>query len=461
MNHFEESVAAGLGEVSEGTVFLAAVSGGADSTAMLVCLAGLAREKGFTLHCIHVEHGIRPCAESRGDADAVKALCGKLGVPCRVARIPPGRIALLAKQRGTGIEAMARYFRRRAWNRERLQLGAERVLAAHTRDDSLELVLMRFLRGAGPAGLSGIPRERGRVLRPMLGLSRTDVLSYLKEKAIPYRTDSTNADTRYLRNKVRLKLIPVLDELFPRWQKPVLDLAETQALSAGYLKQEAERLIPWSKPGDGAVSTGDRAFFTAPPIIREEALFIAADMLLARNESNAHIRRAVIRRFARGEFKAADLGLLRIIHRDKTVYLQKKHKSFFQNGFSLLIKGPGTYNLKGISIKITETAEAEGAFQNIQSGFSSGFPLVFRQVFKDDYVITGGRRIHAADCTAACRGILEGLSASEYTGIICAEDAEGIEALIRLETASVLWNRETDRIKARAFVQIYNELPSR
>jgi tRNA(Ile)-lysidine synthase len=286
----------------------------------------------------------------------------------------------------------------------------------------------------------------------MLGLGRADVLAYLEEKAIPYRTDSTNADTRYLRNKVRLKLIPVLDELFPGWRKPVLGLAGTQALSADYLKQEAERLIPWSKPGGSAASADARAFFTAPPIIREEALFIAADMLLARNGDNACIRRAVIRRFARGEFKAADLGLLRVIHRDGTIYLQKKHKSFFQKRFSLLIKEPGIYNLKGISIKITETAEAEGAFQNIQSGFSSSFPLVFRRVFKDDYIIAGGRRIHAADCTAVCRGILEKPPASEYTGIICAEDAEGIEALIRLETASVLWTR--GRNNARAFVQL-------
>jgi tRNA(Ile)-lysidine synthase len=108
---FESMVASGLGVYPRGTGFLAAVSGGADSTAMLVALAVLRQEQGYKLYCLHVEHGIRPAVESCGDARAVITLCKRLDVPCRVISIARGKIVETAKQSGLGIEGTARFFR--------------------------------------------------------------------------------------------------------------------------------------------------------------------------------------------------------------------------------------------------------------------------------------------------------------------------------------------------------------
>ena len=102
MNTFESSVSAALGQPRAGKLYLAAVSGGADSTAMLAALAALRKEAGFVLHCVHVEHGIRPAEESRGDAKAVEELCEKLDVSCRVISVPAGRIAAFASNGGPG-----------------------------------------------------------------------------------------------------------------------------------------------------------------------------------------------------------------------------------------------------------------------------------------------------------------------------------------------------------------------
>ncbi|MDR1903891.1 MAG: tRNA lysidine(34) synthetase TilS [Treponema sp.] len=451
MKRFEALLAAGLGDWPAGTVFLAAVSGGSDSTAMLAALAALRQGQGFTLYCLHVEHGIRSAEESKGDAEAVRGLCGKLNVPCRIVHIAPGRIAAAAGKWGTGIEAAARFFRHRVWLREARRLGAGRVLAAHTRDDVLELLLMRFLRGSGPAGLAGIPRERGCVLRPMLALGREDVLGYLDECNIPYRTDSTNADTKYLRNRIRLRLIPRLNVLFPGWQKPVLSLAETQAMSASFLKAEAEKRIPWHSGRSGlepkinaaAILSADRGvFFAEPLIVREEALFLAADKLAPQSGNEATLKRSTIRRFAAGKTGAADLGGLQLESSSGMVNIWKKGKDFFERGFLLLIKEPGVYNLKGLSIRIG-TARPAGEFCGY---FSADLPLAIRPVYKDDYIFHDGKKRNAASLFAekSARRVLEGACASRYTDRICAEDRTGIAALIGrgLDGGVLVWRRE-------------------
>jgi tRNA(Ile)-lysidine synthase len=314
---------------------------------MLAALAEIRRKKGWVLGCLHVEHGIRPAEESRGDAIAVRKLCKKLGVPCRVVHIPPGAVAEAARSRRIGIEAAARLFRHAAWNREAAGTGAERVLVAHTRDDLLETALMRVLRGAGPAGLAAMPRVRGRILRPLLELSRSRVLAYLEERGIPFRTDSTNADSAFLRNRIRNRLVPFLDELFPGWRTSLVHLGETQRLVAEFLSAEAERRIPWEEaPGPGLregrpCRVSRQAFFSQPEILREEGVFLAADRI------GGQPRRGSVRRFTRDGRRVLDLGGLRLEAAGDWVTASPRAGGRGEEGFSLLIKEPGIYKLKG------------------------------------------------------------------------------------------------------------------
>jgi tRNA(Ile)-lysidine synthase len=399
-------------------VFLAEVSGGADSTAMLAALAALRdaapRAAGgcFVLRCLHVEHGLRPAGESRGDAGFVLGLCEKLAVPCRVVSVPPGKIAEAARRLGTGIEAAARLYRRRILAREARRLAAEYgrdvcILTAHTADDLRETVLMRVLRGSGPAGLAAMPRRRGPLLRPLLGLDRADVLRYLGEKNIPYRTDSTNADNRFFRNRVRNCLVPRLDGLFPRWKRALEALAETQALTADFIAGEALRRVCWEGAGRGKAAelrTAAAAFFSQPPLIREEALFQAIDRLL-RGESAAATRRAVLRRFCRGGCSAADLGPLRIRREASLLILSPPKAAVSESGFALLIKEPGLYKLKRVTIEVKPGLyrEAEGAGPEAEPprrpGFFACLPLLVRPVLGGDCVVKGGRRLVPAGGT--------------------------------------------------------------
>jgi tRNA(Ile)-lysidine synthase len=412
MQRLENIVAGAVLNCPAETTYLAAVSGGADSVAMLCALASI-RDKAFDLRCIHVEHGIRPQAESRGDAEFVKRLCRQLHIKCKTVTIKPGRIAVVAKERGIGIEAAARLFRHRAWLREakRLENSPEkpqvRILVAHTEDDALETTLMRIFRGAGPSGLAPMPACRGRIIRPLNKLRRSDVIAYLTEKKIPWREDSSNSDIRFLRNHIRRLLIPRLSESFPGWRTALGVFAETQSLAADFIKNEASGRISWQPLPDSQALYADAGlFFAQPAIVREEALFQGIDRLLTLLPKDTHprtVKRANIRRFCKAEKKAVDLGVMRLRKDSKKVLLSIPYNREY--GFSLLINKPGLYILKDTAIEVCEIPvdgnEGEG-------GFLALLPLVLRPGFKEDAVKCPvklpGNYVAAVDMpgTAAC-----------------------------------------------------------
>jgi tRNA(Ile)-lysidine synthase len=425
MNPFEAAAAAALGNC-RGKVFLASVSGGADSTAMLAALAALGPELGFTLHCLHVDHGIRPPAESRGDGEFTAALCGRFKVPCRIAVVPPGRILGAAKKLGIGVEAAARRYRRRAWVREARRVGADAILTAHTRDDLLETALMRILRGSGPAGLAAMPARRGPLIRPLLELGRADVLRYLGEKGLTHRIDSTNRDNRFFRNALRNRLVPLLDDLYPRWRERLLALAETQRLTADFLAAEARARVRWEAAGEG-LGTGAAEFFALPPIIREEALFQGIDALLAGAEPPP-VKRSNIRKFSRGE-GVRDLGPCGVRKTAARVILSPPRRKTGEAGFSLLIKEPGLYKLGGAGLEVVPALQSGSP---AGKGFYAVLPLLVRRCFTGDRLLRrGGKTGPAALGTAV-------------SGALCALDARGIAAFINPAPGGALLEREGD-----------------
>ncbi|MDR0643516.1 MAG: tRNA lysidine(34) synthetase TilS [Treponema sp.] len=325
---FERSVAAALAGFPKDALFIAAVSGGADSTAMLLSLARL---RAYRLHCLHVNHGIRPPEENVGDEEAVRSLCTRLGVPLTIVSSHQGEITRTAK--GIGIEAAARVFRHDAWTQELQRLGALRVLTAHTKDDLLETALMRVLRGSGPSGLCGIKQDNGTVFRPLLTLTRADVLNYLGVLNASFRNDSSNTDINFLRNRIRHTLVPVLDKSFSDWRKTVFSFTETQSLTAEFLEKESVDRIKWTESEKSrALWTEKKIFFQAPSIVREEALFHAVDRILDRLDSQISPsqtpRRAVIRLFcqgnAQGPARVVDAGSVIIVARSKRVIVSVK-----------------------------------------------------------------------------------------------------------------------------------------
>jgi tRNA(Ile)-lysidine synthase len=442
-NAFESAVCDALSRCSHGGVMLAAVSGGADSTAMLIAAAAARERLGFVLHCLHVDHGIRPEDECEADASAVRALCASLTVPCRVFSVKRGAILERGREKGCGIEAAAREYRHAAWTEEARRVGAHRVLVGHTADDLLETALLRFLRGAGPAGLAAMAEERGLVFRPLLSRSRAEVHEYLASKGVAFQTDSTNADPSYFRNRVRLSLVPLLDEKFPHWRGAVASLVRTQAEAAAFIAQESAARIGWEEKSEGTavLSTDERFFFSQPDIVRQEALYAAVDRLISSFPEEVdedgmadpaqhramEPRRTAIRGFTAGTTGAVDLGAYRAARRGGRIVVERIPSAYSERGFSIVIEGSGTYRVAPFSLTAIETVPADG---DLEEADREGLTLNkgdsdregFRPVLVEDRIFIGGHLVSALRKASARKP-------SCAVDIVVAEDGEGIAAV--------------------------------
>lgn len=185
---------------------LAAVSGGADSTAMLAALATLAPSLGLTVVAAHLDHGLRGDASAL-DRAQVQALCERLGVRLVWARTDA---AARMSARGWSGEAGLRRLRRAFLTRAARRVGAAGIATAHTADDQLETLLMRLARGTGLTGLGGMRPRHGRWLKPMLAITRDAVRRDLLATGIAWREDESNATRAHLRNRLRLDVVPAL-----------------------------------------------------------------------------------------------------------------------------------------------------------------------------------------------------------------------------------------------------------
>ena len=190
---------------------------------------------------LHVDHGLRG-EESREDALFVREMCERLRVPCIVRTIELG---------GGNVQEEARNERYRIAEEISDEEGLSTIATGHTADDVAETVLLNLARGSGLRGLSGIPPVRGRVVRPLIENRRADVLTYLSLLAQPYRMDSTNLTPKYARNRVRLEVLPVLEELYPGAGGNIAraasllreDLVDLEDLVTGLIRRRGEEVV--------------------------------------------------------------------------------------------------------------------------------------------------------------------------------------------------------------------------
>ncbi len=241
-----------------------AVSGGADSTALLLALAEQSASLGVGLSAAHLHHGIRG-AEADGDTTFVQALCDRLNLSLHVehADVPTG-----AKAAGETLEEAARNARLQMFDRLLASGVATAVATAHTEDDQAETVLMKLIRGAWTEGLGGIApvleRASGRVIRPLLGATRQHVVAFLEQRDTAWREDSTNQSQAYTRNRVRSQLMPLLREFNPSVAATFSATAQLAREEEARWQPEIARLLGQLALLGKPVRGGGRAVATAP-----------------------------------------------------------------------------------------------------------------------------------------------------------------------------------------------------
>ncbi len=263
------------------TRMVAAVSGGADSMAMLHLLV----ERGFQPAVAHFDHRIR--AESGQDAEIVHQTASNLGLDFFLGS---GDVLSEAARQKTGIEETARQMRYRYLFSVCAQINASVLLVAHTLDDQVETVLMHLLRGSGLDGLRGMrqwsadvfPDQPVPIYRPLLDWPRKEVERYCQSRGIRYCSDQSNNDLSFFRNKMRLELLPLLDALNPASRRNIARLARIAGEEVGLLERLTGAL--WEKSvvsaSPQALSIDLNGFNASDPVLRRRLLRKAAQTLL-------------------------------------------------------------------------------------------------------------------------------------------------------------------------------------
>jgi len=230
--------------VNKGDRVLIGVSGGPDSIALLYLFNHLRKELNLELHIAHLDHSLR--SDSGKDRKFVQDLGGKLGLKVISAKCS------VSKSRRGSLEEVARQARLNFFFKTARSIKAKKIALGHNLDDQAETVLMRILRGAGLYGLSAILPVRRfgnlEIIRPLLWIERKEIESYLRRRNISYRIDSSNLDDIYFRNRIRRKLLPLLEKEYSGNIKRLLsNIAESSALDYEYLQGVA--LIEIKKTG--------------------------------------------------------------------------------------------------------------------------------------------------------------------------------------------------------------------
>jgi len=252
-----------------GETVLVGISGGPDSTALLHALVELRPRLRCRVRACHVHHGLRG-ADADADAEQAKQLARALRVPFTQHR---AEVRSLAQRRGLSLEAAARTVRYQLLEKAADRAGANRIATGHTADDQAETLLLNLLRGAGPAGLAGIPAVRGRIIRPLLEVTRAEVEAYCEAQQLSYRVDQSNLDLRFTRNRIRHQILPALRKIQPRAPASLCRMADIMRAEHEFMVEQAGnalREIGAERLGEVSISCGP--FAKLPRAIQRRVL---------------------------------------------------------------------------------------------------------------------------------------------------------------------------------------------
>ncbi len=255
-----------FGMIAPGDVIVAGVSGGSDSMALLFALRDL-REfyPGTDVIVSHVNHGLRG-GESDEDAEFVRETARRLGFPFECVRVDTEGFR---KKRGLSLEDAARELRYGFFNDILTKHSAQRIATAHTLNDQAETVIMRLIRGSGSQGLAGIRPLSGHIIRPLINVTKHEVVDYLRLRGESWREDSTNSSDEFLRNRVRNELIPLLESYNPAVEQVLSRVAAVCGAEADFISDEAEkRFRKIARVVAGGVLGDTEKLLREPPAIR-------------------------------------------------------------------------------------------------------------------------------------------------------------------------------------------------
>lgn len=369
--------------IAPGTRLLVGLSGGVDSVVLLHLLKQLSPLRGFTLAAAHLDHAIRP--ESAEDALVVEGLCRNWDVPLTTERCD---VLSLAKAGKLSIEMAAREARREFLRRTAAEQDMDFIVLAHHRDDQAETFLLRLLRGTGFSGLAGMLPCHGQWLRPLLHISREQVLKYARQQNLEWREDSSNLDSRYLRNKIRHHLLPQLREYNPRLEERFDLLCRQQQAEEDYWLQSVQQALPeLILSREGGLRLCRSGLLALHPALRVRLLREAIRSQRGNLQSLAEVHLVAIEQMLQGDQSQAALDLpgLWVARRYDQLWLRSSPPQ--TEGFSLSLEVPGEISLpEGSYLRAEFDTIVQGEAENVVEfeADSLSYPLQIRTFLNGD-----------------------------------------------------------------------------
>jgi tRNA(Ile)-lysidine synthase len=363
-----------------------AFSGGADSTALLDILANL---PGFPLKlvAVHLNHMLRG-DESDGDEQFVRAAAGRYGVQVEISRAD---VAALGQEKRLSLEEAGREARYGFFREIAVKHSASAIVLGHHRDDQAETVLMRLVRGAGGSGLLGMRPRSGNIVRPLLQLSRDEIEAYLRKVGLIWREDGSNSDTRFMRNRIRHELLPLLETFNPEIIQALNQTAEALAADEEVLEGLTSRAFArTAESGCSSVSIDLPKLFLEPALLRKRLYRTAVGAVKGdlKRISFMHLtdmERLVLSGKPNGEINLP--GGIRVVRDYSSLVFTALEEDPFSDFDELSIAACGNYHLPcGGLISVSPARDLERVGKDILS-LDSGelpFPWVVRYFRKGD-----------------------------------------------------------------------------
>ena len=371
-----------------GAKVIVSVSGGADSMALLSLLHGLESTYRLTLIVAHVNHQLRG-KEATRDARFVQRQADKLGLPFHQMDVD---VKALKHRTGLSTQHAARQLRYGALRSLCRSLAATHIALGHTADDQAETLLMRLLRGGGPAGLSGIPVKRMPFIRPLFEVHRHAILDYLRAAGISWVEDNSNMSRRYLRSRIRLDLMPTLRAYHPSIAQRLHHVADMLRADNDVLEQQTEDLanqaLGW-RVGNAMLAIKRAPFAVAPLALQRRLLRFAVDRLPRSGHAAGFRDIEALWRFTVDNGNVGQRLTLSgrlMAEWQKDVVLLWQTRALPPTSLSVLLPVPGTLALRGLALSLTarslgltqgwrQQAEPRRVFVDVDA---AAFPLSIR-----------------------------------------------------------------------------------
>lgn len=383
--------------IGKGETVVVALSGGPDSVCLLDVLSRLAPGLGASLVIAHYNHCLRP-SEDDSESAFVQELSLAYGLPLETGRWEEGPVAGLGSREDQARKARYAFLHEVMHRRK-----AHKIAVAHNLNDQAETLLLRLMRGSGPQGLSAMrPAGPGFLIRPLLDVSRVEILAYLEERDLRYMVDSSNESTQYLRNKIRLRLVPLLEEIQPAAVSVLSRVASIMREDEEFLSCQADEHFERAakRVSPASLSLSLKALLTMHPalakrVLRKGIMAVKGDLAAV---ATTHLD--AIMKLAEGADPSGEICLphgIRIRREYERLCLEREEWERCEVT-PLLIEGPGVYTLDfpPAQVSVEEMAFSQRAFSTpscleaFLDGDKIAYPIKIRAVLPGDRFVPMG-----------------------------------------------------------------------